>query len=319
MAACLAACVEPARAQAPARYVMIVTGVAGSPEHEERHARWRDQFIATATGRLSVPLAHLYVLGGRVPSAPGAHVLPATIDGVRTAVGSVAGRMRREDVLLVLLFGHGTFDGVDAKFNLAGPDLEAAEWHGLLAPLPGTVVFVNTASASFPFLSRMAAPRRVVITATASAAQRFDTMFAEFFVEAFDHDEADVDKDGRVSIGEAFAFASRHTTRWYEQRGQLPTERALLDGTGNGVGHEAGDLGPDGAVASRLFLDAGVDEAMSSDPALSQLIGRRNGLEAELEELKRKRALMPPGDYERELERLLIDIARISRRIRSRS
>jgi hypothetical protein len=310
---------DPARIEPVGRYVMIVTGVAGSPEHAERHTRWRDQFIATATGRLSVPLENLYVLGEHPPEAPGAQLLPSTADGVRSALGSVARRMRRGDLLLVMLLGHGTFDGVDAKFNLMGPDLEAAQWQALLATLPGTVVFVNTASASFPFLSRLAGARRVVITATSSAAQRFDTVFAEFFVEAFDTDDADLDKNGRVSIGEAFSYASRQTTRWYEQRGQLPTERALLDGTGDGTGQEAGDLGPDVAMASRLFLDPSPDEALSSDPALSQLIGRRDALEAELDELKRKRDLMPPGDYARELERVLIEIARLSRQIRSRS
>jgi hypothetical protein len=49
------------------------------------------------------------------------------------------------------------------------------------------------------------------------------------------------------------------------------------------------------------------------------LIGRRNTLELELDELKRKKSFMPAGDYDRELERLIIDIARTSREIRLRS
>jgi hypothetical protein len=46
------------------------------------------------------------------------------------------------------------------------------------------------------------------------------------------------------------------------------------------------------------------------------LINRRNVLEGEFDELKRRRSFMPPGDYEKERDRLLIDIARISRQIR---
>jgi hypothetical protein len=96
--------------------------------------------------------------------------------------------------------------------------------------------------ASFPFLERLAGPRRVIITATDSPAQRFQTVFPEFFIKAFVDDAADLDKNGRVSIWEAFAAASAGVRRYYQQRGQLSTERALLDDTGDGIGGEAGSL-----------------------------------------------------------------------------
>ena len=105
--------------------------------------------------------------------------------------------------------------------------------------LPGRVVVVNTSPASFPFLERLAGPRRIVITATDSAAQRFDTVFPEYFIKAFAEDAADLDKNGRVSIWEAFAAAADGVRRHYQQRGQLATERPLLDDNGDGVGHEA--------------------------------------------------------------------------------
>ena len=93
--------------------------------------------------------------------------------------------MTRDDLLLIVLIGHGTFDGVDAKFNLVGADLESAQWAELLAGLPGRVVVVNTSSASFPFIERLTGDRRVVITATDSVAQRFDTVFPDYFIKAF--------------------------------------------------------------------------------------------------------------------------------------
>ena len=151
-----------------------------------------------------------------------------------------------------MLIGHGTFDGVDAKFNLVGPDLESADWAALLRPLPGRLVVVNTTSASFPFLERLAGPRRVVITATDSAAQRFDTVFPEYFIRALTDAAADIDKNGRISIWEAFAAASGHVRRHYQQRGQLSTERALLDDNGDGVGKEVG-----GSRRGRLATRAG--------------------------------------------------------------
>jgi hypothetical protein len=216
-----------------------------------------------------------------------------------------------------VLIGHSTFDGVDAKFNLVGPDLEAADWQRLIAAIPGRVVFVNTTGASAPFLSRLAGPSRIVITATDNPAQKYETIFPEFFSQAFDAPEADLDKDGRVSIWEAFAFASGQVKQYYRQRGQLSVERPVLDDTGDGQGKDSSELGPDGAMASRTFLDAGDEAPAGAGPALSELINRRNVLEGEFDELKRRRTFMPPGDYEKQRDLLLIEIARVSRLIRA--
>jgi hypothetical protein len=119
-------------------------------------------------------------------------------------------------------------DGTEAKFNLVGPDLSSTEWAALLKPLPGQVLVVNTTAASFPFLEHLAGPRRIVITATDSVAQKFDTVFPEYFVRALTDANADLDKNGRVSIWEAFAAGSIGVRRHFTQRGQLATERALL-------------------------------------------------------------------------------------------
>ena len=179
---------------------------------------------------------HLIVLA----ETPSPGVGRASREGVRQALAELRSLVTKDDAVFVILFGHGTFDGIDAKFNLVGPDLEASEWAELLDPLPGRVVFINTTSSSFPFLERLSARGRVIITATDSPAQRFDTVFPEFFVEALDEPSSDLDKNGQVSIWEAFSFASYRVRQWYEQRGRLSTERPMLDDTGDGVGKEAG-------------------------------------------------------------------------------
>ncbi len=242
--------------------------------------------------------------------------LLATKENVESAFARLTRNMKRDDVLLVVLFGHSTFDGVDAKFNLVGPDLEAADWQRLVSAIQGRVIFVNTTGASAPFMQRLSGPGRILITATDNPAQKYDTIFPEFFSQAFSTPEADLDKDGRVSIWEAFAFASAKVKIYYRQRGQLSVERPVLDDTGDGVGKESGELGPDGAVASRTFLDAGGDPVAENSPALSEMINRRNTLESEFDELKRRREFMPAGDYEKQRDILLIDIARISHQIR---
>ena len=116
-----------------------------------------------------------------------------------------------------MLVGHGTaLDAEEAKFNLVGPDLNAREWADLIKPLAARVVFVNTTGASFPFLQAVAGPNRVVMTATDSVQQQFETVFPDYFIRAFTGEGADLDRNGRVSMWEAFAFASSGVREWFE-------------------------------------------------------------------------------------------------------
>ncbi len=304
----------PTAARAAERYVLLISGASGSADHAERHAKWRAMLSKTFTESMGLPADHLTVLADRAADgAPGEDV--ATREAVRATFGRYAKTLTRADVLLVVLFGHSTFDGVDAKFNLVGPDLEAADWQRLLGAVPARIVFVNTTGASAPFLQRLAGPNRVLITATNNPAQQYDTVFPEFFSTAFNAD-SDLDKDGRISIWEAFAYSTQRVNEYYRQRGQLSVEHAVLDDTGDGVGKEAGQTGPDGSIASRTFFDTTDDPGKGAGPALSEMINRRNVLESEFEDLKKRRSFMPPGDYEKERERVLVEIARISREIR---
>lgn len=303
-----------ARAGAEDRYALIVSGASGGKAFAQAYDKWRTTLAAALRTHLQIPDDHVIVLA----ETGGPGVGRATREGVERALQSLAGRMGPEATLLVVLIGHGSSDGVSAKFNLVGPDLDAAEWAALLAKLPGRLVFVNTTGASFPFLSRLAGPRRIVITATASEAQRYDTVFPEFFVRAFEDEAADLDKNRRVSIWEAFAYASLQVRRWYEERGQLPTERALIDDTGDGIGIDVDQVGQDGTLARTTFFDRPV-EAVATDPEIARLLERRTILERQIEELKARKAAMPPEEYARELERLLVELARVAREIRAKS
>ena len=272
--------------------------------------------MAGESGHRAFDDDHLIVLG----ETPGPDIGRASREGIREAVARLADRMGANAVLYVVLIGHGSFDGIDAKFNLVGPDLEAAEWDALLGRLPGRLVLVNTTGTSFPFLERLAARGRTIVTATESAVQRYDTVFPEFFVEAFVDATGDRDKDGRVSILEAFEFASLGVRQWYQQRGQLATERALIDDNGDGRGKEAGQPGPDGLVAARLYLGAGLEEAaIVTDPVLAPLVARRQALTDAVDDLRAAGPTVSPEEYRRELERLLVELARVSRQIRRRA
>jgi hypothetical protein len=302
-----------APADAAERYALIVTGAHGEPVYAEQYAQWRQTAVTALLEKLGFDDAHILTLfeGGDAAHA-------ATADGVRRTLAGLRGRIQADDILFVLLIGHGSFDGAEAKFNLVGPDLTSSEWAALLKPIPARTVVVNSTAASFPFLEHLSSPRRVVITATDSAAQRFDTVFPEYFIRALTDGAADLDKNGRVSVWEAFSAASLGVRRYYTQRGQLATERSLIDDDGDGVGREAGEDGNDGSASSRLYFDADVAGAPPTDEELLRLLQKRTTLQIDADELKMRRQLMTPDEYRQEFERLMIALARVSRDIRIR-
>ena len=300
-------------ASAQQRFAFIIAGASGGQDYAQQYSKWTDELSKLLATRMQIDTSQITVLAD-TPRPDAA----ATAANVRKVFAKLRAEVGKEDVLLIVLIGHGTFDGMDAKFNLVGPDLESTAWADLVAGINGRVVIVNTTSASFPFIERLAGPRRVVIAATDSAAQRFDTIFPEYFIQAFQQDASDVDKNGRVSIWEAFAAASAGVRRHYQQRGQLATERPLLDDNGDGVGKEASDPGEDGALASRTYLDEPVPGAAPTDPALVRLLQRKSALESEVEELRVRRTFMPPDQYAKEFEKLMIELAQISHEVRKR-
>jgi hypothetical protein len=310
----LAALALPSSAAAEERYALIVSGATGGPAYAHQYSQWTGSLSQTLVERMKFDPARIIVLGESADEARN-----ATAVSVRHAFASLRQQMTAGDLLFVMLIGHGTFDGMEAKFNLVGPDLEAAEWAALVRGLPGRLVLVNSTSASFPFLQRLSGPRRIIIAATDSAAQRFDTVFPGFFVAALRDEASDIDKNGRISIWEAFAAAAGGVRRQYQQWGQLSTERALLDDNGDGVGREAASQGDDGSLATRTYLDAAVAGAPPTDEVLVDLLQRRASLMAEVEELSVKKAFMPVDEYAREFERLMIALAQVARDIRART
>ena len=156
-----------------------------------------------------------------------------------------------------MLIGHGTFDGTAAKFNLVGPDMDSREWKASLDGNPARLVFVNTTSSSFQFVPALSGKNRIVIAATDSAAQKYATLFPQYFIEALDQGaKADNDKNGRLSVWEVFAYASQAVKQAFEKQGTLVTERSLIDDNGDGVGKEAAAAtGTDGVLSKTTFLD----------------------------------------------------------------
>jgi len=297
-----------------ARYAVVIEGVSGDETYAKQHRAWLDGMVSALKGKLGFDASHVSVLA----ETPGTGEEKSTAEVVKTTFAKLSKTTKPNDLLFVMLIGHGTGEGTDIKFNLVGPDMTVQEWNTVLAPVPGRLVFVDATSSSFPFLKGLAAPGRVIVTATRSVSEKFHTVFADGFIKAFTTDAADLDKNGRVSIWEAFAYASKQAEAHYEQDQHLSTEHALIDDAGTGTGRDATAQESSSAPASLTYLDT-VATPTSSDPAMQGLYDRQRALTDQIEALRRQRASMVPEQFDRAFEPLATSLAAVSHEIRTKA
>lgn len=226
--------------------------------------------------------------------------------------------------LWLVLIGHGTFDGKEARFNLRGPDVSTSDLSAWLKPFHRPIVLIDTASSSAPFLNKLSATNRVIVTATRSGNEQNFTRFGQYFAEAITSPEADLDKDGQVSVLEAFLSASGRTAEFYKLEGRLVTEHALLDDNGDGLGTPADwfrglravkkpqeKTAVDGLLAQQICIVPGREDAALS-PGQRQ---KRDALERQILLFREKKSAMPEDDYYRELEKLLLEYGRFQQSV----
>ncbi|MHB8520198.1 MAG: hypothetical protein ACYDH9_05520 [Limisphaerales bacterium] len=225
------------------------------------------------------------------------------------------------DELWLVLLGHGTFDGKEARFNLRGPDLSASDLAAWLQPFKRPLAVIDCSSSSSPFLSRLPAPGRVVITATRSGYEQNFARFGHYLAEAIADPQADLDKDGQTSLLEAFLMAARRVAEFYETEGRLATEHALIDDNGDGMGTPADwfrgiravKKARDGAsldgLRAQQFHLVRSEREQKMPPALR---AHRDELELAVANLRETKGKLNEDEYYRQLETLLLELAKLS-------
>jgi hypothetical protein len=322
-AAALGALASARPAAAQDTHLVLVVGLAGDDSYTERFRGWATTIHDAAVTRLGVSETNVVWLGDD-PSAPAGRIKEkATVAAMRAAFTRIAQGAGTDDRVLVVLIGHGTEREGKSLFNLTGPDLTPADLALMLDEVaPRRVAVVNTGSASAGFIAGLAAPGRTVITATRSGRENNETWFAGFFADALAKEGSDLDKDGRISLFEAFEYTRLEVKRYFDEKKILLTEHALLDGDGNGEGtmEPTGDQG-DGLAAGTFYVGGGAraaaaQAAASDDPVLRGLLVERTRLEERVAALRARKAQMEPAAYDRELEELLVELALKNREIR---
>ena len=291
--------------------VLVVVGTPGTPEYEIQFRKWADQWKAAAdkAGAESIQIG--LINAGQAG--------PPDRDRLKSAL---ADKATGSEPLWVVLIGHGSYDGKEAKFNLKGPDIGDSDFSTWLAPIKRPVAVIDCASASAPFLNRLSGQDRVVITATKSGGEQNFARFGEYLAGAIADPLADLDKDGQVSLLEAYLVAGARTAEFYKTRSRLATEHALLDDNGDHLGTPADwfkgvratrrakdGTTPDGLRAHQLPLIPS-DRERSIPPEIRQ---KRNQLELAVAALRDQKDKLTPDDYYARLEPLMVEMARLYR------
>ena len=289
--------------------VIIVVGAAGEEDYGKEFERWASLWSSACDN------------GGARHITIGLENTNATpdLEGLKAAVAAEANDT--SDELWLVLLGHGTFDGKEAKFNLRGPDLSATDLAAWLRPFKRPLAIINCAASSAPFLNKLSASNRVIITATRSGYEQNYARFGRYLSESIADPQADLDKDGQTSLLEAFLMAARRVDEFYASEGRLVTEHALLDDNGDGLGTPADwfrgtraikrakdGAAPDGLRAHQFNLIRSPQDQQLS-PAQR---ARRDELELAVSRLRDKKDKLAEDDYYRQLEAVLLELAKVS-------
>jgi hypothetical protein len=313
-------------ASAAETHLVIVTGLGGEASYRERFHEWAMSMREAAIGRYGLSPERVYYLAEKPEMAPDAIYAKSTKENIEALFRELQSEVGPGDQLYILLIGHGSFDADVSRFNLPGPDITDADFGALLEPFSEQqIVFVNTSSASGGFVSSLSGPNRILVTATKTGFERNEAQFGRYFVEAYAGEEADTDKNERVSVLEAFTHARLRVDGYYEEENILKTEHAIIDDDGDGQGstdpgESEGDFAGSAYLMGASATAAGPGAVdVASDPELARLVESQQELQSRVEELRLQKDSMPEELYMQELERLLLELARVTQSIEERT
>ncbi len=296
------------------KHVVILAGAGGIERFQKQFQDQANTLKALLISQYGYRERDISLLAEGLPAGQA-----ITAENIRSLFRDLRSRLTGNDALWVFLIGHGSFDGQWAKFNIIGPDLRDVDFANLVDQLPcQRIIFINTTSASGPFLIPMSAKDRVIITATRNGIERNATHFAEYFLQALQNKQhADLNKDGQLSITEAFVYARDQLVRYYEENRQLRPEHPLLDDNGDGEGTETPDLfSGDGSLANRITFEQQLQPATPrlASGGKQSLSSRQKEILKKVQALQAQKNDLPEEVYYQKFEKLMLELAKLNQK-----
>lgn len=282
-----------------ATYYVTLAGLGGEPDYAQRFKMWAEDI----DGSLKKAGGEATVTTMNVPQ----------LEQIRARFAELAKQAKPVDSLVVILIGHGSYDGREYKFNIPGPDITATELAAMMDRIPAQrQLVVNMTSSSGGSIEQLRRPNRIVIAATKTGSEKNATNFARYFAEALREPAADTDKNESVSALEGFRYAQTKTTEFFDTQKRLATEHSVIEDTGKGMGERTATAENGQGKLAGVFtlVRLGANAAAARDPNKRPLLDKMEQLEQAIEKLKFEKAAMPAQEYKRQLTQLLLDLAR---------
>ncbi len=307
-------------AQRDGRWAILIVGASGNSDLQKTYLEEIAGLHSLLIDSFGFPREQIVVLFDDPEMEPDLIQYRATLENLSTVCRDLAGQVKREDMVFVFIDGHGSYNNQTYKLNLVGPDPTAELLAGMLYSVPARLfVVINATNSSGGSIPAFSQEGKIIITATKSGREGNLTHMGRFIADAFRDNASDSDKDGRVSIIEAYSYASYKVEEYYKNERNLQTEHAVLDDNGDGVaqGKPAPENG-DGLLARTTFLDGGVVALLQDDgsPERFDLARQARDLEKQIEALKYSKNQLPPAEYQKKLEELLLELAKINLKMR---
>jgi hypothetical protein len=276
---------------------LIIRGVAGSPEHEQKFDKWTQGTQKALVEKFGFSNDRVIVLSDKKSAQA----------EIQKAFVTLKQQLKSGDTFFLIFIGHGSGEDGTYKFNISGPDYTADDYNKLLSTLSASkIVVVLGTPSSGAAIEKLAGKNRVIIAATRSGQEGNDIVFYDYFLEALQGTVADEDKDQKVSVWEAFKYAVNATERFYKDEGRLATEHALISDNGTEKTDIKAKEPPVLARATSFVVDRPI---VSSDPKMQALLNEKKTIEKKIEDLQINKNSMPAADYDKQREDLLVQLA----------
>jgi hypothetical protein len=304
------------------RWAILVMGISGDPELQVGYLKELEDLRAVLEKQLAFPRDHVIALFDDPKFDPTNIQYQSTRANLEMVCKGLAGKVGKEDLVFVFLQGHGDSDGKVYRLNLVGPDPTGVDLANMLYSIPaGRFIIVNATNCSGGSLEALSGKGRIILSATKSGTEKNFTHFGKFFIDALAANNADIDKNGRVSMFEAFGYASRKIEEYYTKEGAMQSEHPVLSDNGDAKAVALDDTADTrtAALARVAYLDRGLFAIQGDMSPEAQALAREaQSLEKQIEILKSAKDEMSAADYDKKLEELLLKLAETQAKLRKK-
>jgi hypothetical protein len=179
-------------------------------------------------------------------------------ENLKETIKNLAATVQPEDRFIFYYIGQANVVAGKLRLNLPGQDITHEQLTGWINQIKASsMLLVLDCPGAGMAVKALTGQGRIVIGAC-TAEQHYSTRFSEYFIPSLLDSKSDTDDDGKISLLEAFTFASKQLDDWYFSQLFLKTETPVLEDNADGFPSRQPwrykQDNTDGREASKFFL-----------------------------------------------------------------